>query len=165
MVQDTCKKRLLASVWSFQSKGSRLQPEKKGNAGPTLNTIPPIARGGNGFAEGRDSEPRILQRGRVGFQRSRLPGKTHPQAIALFGAFKALAAKVSVLDNKGGSGLVSGEMPAIGKRMHDRDNQRSCGSQHAPDFFQGRRHIFDVHQHVVGHDEIEASVRERQVGP
>jgi crotonobetainyl-CoA:carnitine CoA-transferase CaiB-like acyl-CoA transferase len=39
-----------------------------------LHAIPPIAGIGNGFTEGRDCEPRILQRSRVGFQRSRPPG-------------------------------------------------------------------------------------------
>jgi len=45
--------------------------------------------------------------------------------------------------------------------MHDRDNQHSCGPQDAPDFFQGCRNIFDIHQHVIGHDEIKAGVLER----
>ena len=62
---------------------------------------------------------------------------------------------------KGEVASVSGEAPAIGKRMHDRDDQHSSRSKDAPDFFQGCRNIFDIHQHVIGHDEIEPGVLER----
>ena len=39
--------------------------------------------------------------------------------------------------------------------MYDRDNEYSRGPQNAPDFFHDCRNIL-IHQHVTGHDEIEA---------
>jgi hypothetical protein len=73
------------------------------------------------------AKPGAFQRSRAGFKWSRPTGEMHPQAIALFGAFEALPAKVVVFDNKGGSRIRSREAPAIRKRMHNRDNQMPAG--------------------------------------
>ena len=46
--------------------------------------------------------------------------------------------------DKGRRGRGCREAPAIGKRMHDRDDQRFPRSQHAPDFVQRCRNIVDI---------------------
>jgi hypothetical protein len=43
----------------------------------------------------------------------------------------------------------------------DGDNQHSGGSQDPPDFLYRCWNIFDVHQRVVSHYEIESTVQER----
>jgi hypothetical protein len=136
---------------NFKSKGRAFSQRNK-ELGTDL---------GHRFTKRRDCEPRILQRCHISFQRPRPPSEMHSQAIARFRALKTFRVKVIILDDKGGSGVRRGEAPAIGKRMHDLDNQHSSRPKDAPDFFQSCRNIFDTHQHVIGHDEIEPGVLER----
>lgn len=46
--------------------------------------------------------------------------------------------------------------------MHDGDEQRAGWAEHAPHFRHRGRNILDIHEHIIGHDEIEAGGFERQ---
>ena len=92
------------------------------------------------------------------FEGLRPTGEMHLQAIAFLHAFEAVPAEISVFNNEGGVRLYAGEAPTVRKWMTDGNDKPPHRTHDTPDFLQCARNILDVHQDVVGNNQIELGI-------
>ena len=79
-------------------------------------------------------------------------------------AGEVLAPEVAAREFEGGVWPVVCERAAVDEEMDDGKGEMAPGRQDTGGLADGRRHVGDVHQHIVGDHAIELVVIERQVG-
>ena len=143
--------------WSLCQR-PRLQPEKQRNSGPGSQIVPSVIAVGMRFAQRRDRKSSPRQRSCVVFEGLRPTDEMHLQAITFLHAFEAMPAEISVCNNERGVCLYASEAPTVRKWMTGGNDKPPHRTHDTFDFLQCARNILDVHQDVVGHDQIKLGI-------
>jgi hypothetical protein len=118
---------------------------------------PPAGVGG--LAHGLDEQAGRLERAGVGLQRQTPSLEGELETGALHRGAEPALLQVALGD---GVRLVVAPRPGVGQGMGDARAQPPAGCEHAGGLAHRRRHVGDVHQAVVGDDEVEGAVVEGQ---
>ena len=121
-----------------------------------------LDRRGGRLAQALDRQSGGLERPRVGLERVGAAGEAHAEAVALHGDGELARGEVGAVDDERRVGRGARPAAGVGERVRDRDAEAPARRQHARGLRDRGRHVVDVHEDVVGDDEVEGAVGEGQ---
>jgi hypothetical protein len=113
-----------------------------------------------GLAQPLDQQPGVLEGASAMFERVAPAKKRHAQPVALDGFLEAALTVIGLPDLK--HVVLLRPCAGVGQRVRHTHAQPPASHEDPAGFCHRNRHVNDVYQAVVGHDQVSAGVGQRQ---